>query len=334
MPNRALPSVWRVVVVALTVLALVEVGVRAREDRLDRPREWYTNPAQSRIDAANLIRDEGIRSDILFVGTSMTRMDIRVEVIEDRLVSVEQAHNAALPAAQTPVVGRWLLEAMIPRLRPSRVVWGVSSLDFNGNRLEPTIDWYNSARASRPGWVGQVDRGLGDLMALSHHRVALRDPAWLGALFGLGERAEEEPGREVNPDRLLAPGNNRTESIEELDKEFERIRTEVVNDFSVGEREAGAFRSTIVELQRMGIEVVVILMPVPDAYVAAHPDGEEDFAEFQEFVITEVEGLGVPYFDYSHFFDDDSFADVTHLLREPSMRFTELLSADLAGLGW
>jgi len=334
MPDRALSRVWRVLVVALAVVALFEVGLRLREDRLEVPREWYTNLAQNRIKAADLIREEGIPSDILFVGTSMAHMAVRVEVVEDRLVSVEQAHNAALPAAQTPVVGRWLLEAMIPRIRPSRVVWGVSSLDFNGNRLKPTIDRYNSARASRPGWVGQVDRGLGDLMALSHNRVALRDPASLGALFGLGEWAEEEPGREVDPDRLLAPGNNRTERIEEFDKEFERIRTEVVNDFSVGEREAGAFRSTIVELQRMGIEVVVILMPVPDAYVAAHPDGEEDFAEFQEFVITEVAGLGVPYFDYSHSFDDDSFADVTHLLREPSVRFTELLSADLAGLGW
>jgi len=334
MRDRRAPSLWKVALVALAALAVVEIGVRLREDRLDSPSDWYSEVAQARVEAADMIRDGGISSDVLFIGTSMVHRDVQVEVIEDRLASVDQARNAALPAAQAPVVGRWLLEEMVPRLHPLRVVWGVSSLDFNGNRLEPTIDLYDSARASRPGWVGEVDRALGDSMALSHYRVALRSPASWGALLGLGEWVEEEPGPEADPDQLMAPGNNRTKRIEKFEKEVKRIGREVVNDFSIGEREAEAFRAAIVELQRMGIEVVVILMPVTDAYVEAHPNGEDDFAVFRDFLIAEVDGLGVPYFDYSRTFEDDEFGDVTHLLGEPAVRFTESLADDLAGLGW
>ena len=210
MAERGLPSLWRVVLVALVVVAIAEIGVRVRAGLIEEPFEWYSRVVQSSVAEAELVRSVGIVSDILFVGTSMVRRDVQVEIIEDRLDEVNQAHNAALPAAQTPVVHRWLLEELVPRLEPTRVVWGVSSLDFNGNRLESTIDLYESARATRPGWVGSLDRGLGDLMALSHHRVALRNPVLLGLLIGLGDHPaepESEQPEPIDPDSLMVLRN-------------------------------------------------------------------------------------------------------------------------------
>jgi hypothetical protein len=331
---QRLPSPGRTLLVALLVVASFEVGLRLVADRLETPLEWYSVAAQVRIGEADRVAAEGIQSDVLFVGTSMVRRGVQVEVIEDHLVTVDQAHNAALPGAQVQVVRRWLTEEMVPRLNPERVVWGVSALDFNSSRLEPTIDAYDAARSARTGWVGVADRAMADLLVLSRHRAALRDPVSLARLAGVGEPPPSPREERFDLDELLAPENHLVGEIDGLAEAWERCRAEVLNDWGIADPEIEALRATIGFLREQEIEVVVILMPVPDRHVATLPDGEEDFAEFLQFVARELDALGVTYFDYSRSFEDEDFHDLAHLNGEPAQRFSEQLAHDLAAMGW
>ena len=334
---RPHPRALAVAAVALLVVGLAEGVVRLGEARLPEPSEWYTRVAQTRMAEAERLAAEGIESDVLFVGTSMVLRGVLVQRIETNMPTVAQARNAALPAGQTPVIERWLGEAMVPRVRPRRVVWGVSSLDFNGNRAEPTIERYGAARAARPGWVGAVDRFLGRTIALSRNRNALRAPEGVGWLLGVGE---PDPGWAigarlgVDPDRLMAPRNTTDGNDGRTSREAARIREGVLGDWVFGEREAEAFRSAIRLLQEQGIEVAVMVMPVPGAYIDLHPRGVADYRAFLASLEAETAALGIPLLDFSSAFTDDAFVDYTHLNGASAAEFSMMVAEALTELGW
>lgn len=320
--------VLAVVAVAALVVVLVEGVLRIFGDRLEQPLEWYHEAAQEAVESMDRLHDVGRGADLVFVGTSMIRAAAQVPTIEQELGSVDLAASVALPAAQIPVVRHWLLEVVMPRLESPRVVWGVQSLDFNGARAVPTIERYEASRAVRPGVLGVLDRGLSTLFATSRYRVQLRDPAFVVDLF------EGQPATtEVPLDDLLSPINNRT-TDNKTASELRRIRNQVLNDFVIGDTEAADFRRTIADLQAAGVEVVVVLMPVPPRYIEAHPQGRDDFDAFRGWITGEADQLGVPILDYSESMPGAEFVDYTHLGPEGALAFTLRLAADLLGLGW
>ena len=311
------------------MVAGLEGLLRLTANRIEEPLEWYHLLAQGLAEDLERLQDAGVTSDVVFVGTSMVWADVSVATIEEQLTSVVWAHNAGLPAGMTPVVRRWLLEEVEPRIHPQRVVWGVSSLDFNANRFEPSIDAYNQARATRPGWLGAIDRFLSDHLMLARHRAQLRDPQTIGdLLFG----SPFPPGEELPLEDLMSPVNDSEPEGRQTQQGL--LRRRVLRDYAVGETELEDFRFTVRTLQDMGIEVVVVLMPVPQSYVSYHPNGEDDFRLFRETMIGEVAELGVPLLDYSRVLPDEEFIDSTHLDESGSVVFSQMLAADLADLGW
>src|SRR5205814_500643 len=130
----------------LVVVLGSEVAVRAAQHHLPEPRHYFSIPAETYVHSMNTLRAHGIRSDITFVGTSMVERDIDANLVEKLLPDVHWAHNVALPGSQTSVVRRWLLNEVLPRLRARRVVWGISSLDFNSGRPDHPVDQYDAAR--------------------------------------------------------------------------------------------------------------------------------------------------------------------------------------------
>lgn len=173
----------------LVVFASAEVGVRMAGGRLPDPREYYSMRAQVFADEVDVLDEAGVRSDLTFVATSMVGRATVLSVYEGEMDSVEWAHNLALPAGQTPVIRRWLLEEVVPRIDPRVVVWGISSLDFDGGRSEKIIDRYDEARATRPGPMGAADRVLAGL-GLSRHREETRGPAAQGSIVSGSSRVK------------------------------------------------------------------------------------------------------------------------------------------------
>ncbi len=323
-------------VAAVAVLLGSELLVRAADDRLAEPLIYFSPQAQQVAIDLDVLHANGIRSDIAFVGTSMVRRGIDANRVEGVLTDTEWAHNVALPGAQTTVVRRWLHDEVVPKLRPRRVVWGISSIDFNGARPDKTIDRYEAARASEPGFFGDLDRRLLDV-ALSHHRDELRDPAALltaarGNATTSYERVRPLQQRAVwelaypqlSDERLARLRRNHLATIE--DKQL--------FEFAIGDDELEAFRATLRELQDEGIEVAVVFMPVPTGYADAHPGGAAQFEEFKATIAAETAALDVTTLDLSTTMSDDDFRDYEHLWVEAAHRFTDLLAERLLDEGW
>jgi len=317
-----------VVLITVTLLGVAEVTLHLVGERLGEARFWYAPDAQHLIEDMERLESAGIASDVVFTGSSMVQFGIRSAIVEDRLGSVEVAHNAGIPKGYTTVTRRWLLEEVVPRLQPDRVVWGLSSLDFNGGRPTPAIIDYEAARAGALGVFGWMDRGLWSVSMIARYRDILREPSFLFDLLESQTRSELTIGLDDLMDPVVWPDVGQTPHA------FNALRTSLLADFHVGDRHAADFRATIEALSADGIEVVVALLPVSVPYLEAHPDGDDGYALFTDWLRREVDSLGVPLLDFSRAIPEGEFLDYNHVGPDGAALLTEMLVSDLELLGW
>lgn len=310
-------------IVALVSLLLMDLVAGAVAPRLDQPQEWWDPTAAAHIEHMRSIEAAGARSQLVVVGSSMARDNIRVDLLAESLSLVEEAHNAGLAGADVTVVRRWLSAEVVPRLQPERVVWAVSSLDFNPNRVGRSAEGWDGSRATATGFYATVDRVLGKVSNLSEYRNELRAPA---ALLRLGDGSG--PGSES-----LSAVTNRTGSMER-GQDPGQIRDQMLLDYRIGEQEAAAFRDGLLDLVSVDIAVIVVVQPVPGDYVKAHPRGRDDYADFRAAVTRIAATAGVPVLDYSSDFTMGDFADALHMNETGATAFTSRLANDLSRYGW
>lgn len=316
----------------LVVVGGTELAVRAAASRLPEPLEHFSGQSQTVVDDMDVLQAHGITSRLTFVGTSMVRRDVDAARVEKELRWPDTAaHNVALPGAQTTVVQRWLLEEVVPRIHPKRVVWGVSTLDFNAGRPDHPIDQYNAARASQHGFFGALDRIMGHL-AVSEHREALRDP------YQLKSVAQGTPKKYAQHRPLKARATWKLEYDQKTPAQLKRMKANhkktvqdrQLKDFHIGDDELSAFTSTIDTLHRMGIEVAIVVMPVPTDYLPLHPNGEADYDAWKRTITAEAKRHGAPILDLEHAMPDSAFRDYEHLWPKPAReQFTPLLVRSL-----
>lgn len=316
----------------LVVTLSVDIGLRVLSSQLPEPRRYFSANAQTLVGDMDVLAANNVRSDLAFVGTSQVRRAIDANQVEKEL-GLEAVHNVALPGAQTPLVERWLLEEVDPRIHPKRVVWGIQSIDFNGGRDRKSIALYNRARATKQGLYGVLDRAL-EHIPVSEHRTELRDPLALSKSFGssanrasrkraLGDRAVWDLGyAETTPAQL-----RRLRAAHERD-----VREHQLVNFSIGEEEMQAFERTLIELKRRGIGVDVVIMPVPTQYFTFHPNGRADWEQWRSAVTESAGRLGVPIIDMSETVPDSGFRDYEHLLLKPAREFATELNGKLEAL--
>lgn len=328
----------------LAVVIGAELLVRFSQSRLAEPVDYYSKPAQLMVDDMNVLRANRIRSDLVFVGTSMVRRDIdanRLEVNGSgrvRLAKVKWANNVALPGAQTPVVERWLLGEVVPRLQPKRVVWGISSLDFNSGRRDHTIDVYDTARATDRSVYGGLDRGM-ERIAISKYRTQLRDPYALAQALGnpphqVGTRRPlSERGTWVLGYKKLAP--KQLTRMRQTHAAY--VRDVQLRNFTIGEAELAAYRDTLTALRRRNIDVAIVIMPVTKGYLGFHPRGATDFLRWKRVVTGIARADRIPVIDLSNAIESEDwrfFRDYEHLAPAAARSFTDLLAGKLRRLGW
>ena len=330
----------------LIVVLCAEGVVRAGAAHLAQPLDYYSPDAQLVVNDMNILAAHGITSDITFVGTSMVRRDIDANQVEKERPEIRWAHNVALPGAQTTVVERWLLDVVIPKLHPKRIVWGMSSLDFNANHAEHPIASYNAARATEPGFYGSLDRVLGK-SAISEHRDTLRDP--LATLQGL----RSSVGKAKHCFRIEACAtwplrypDTSAEGLRRIRVAHEAsIRNVQLHNFVVGNAEFAAFQRILAALKQRGIPLVIMVMPTTDSYISFHPHGARDFEAWRRRVVTEAARQGVPLLDLRNAVpnhavcddpkrDDCIFRDYEHMWAPAAHRFTHVVIERLKALGW
>ena len=325
------------VVAMLVVIAGSELAVRAAANHLPEPLDHFSGQSQTVVDDMDILQAHGIRSWLTFVGTSMVRRDVDAARVEKEFHWPDTSvHNVALPGAQTTVVERWLLEEVVPRIHPKRVVWGVSTLDFNAGRPDHPIDQYNAARASEHGFFGTLDRWMGHL-AISEHRDALRDPYQLKAAL------QGHPKVFLQHRPLKARATWKLEYASKTPAQLRRMKAnhkktvqgKQLHDFHIGRAEMAAFTDTIDALHRMGIEVVIVVMPVPTDYLPLHPHGAADYYAWKHTITDVTKQHGAPLIDMQRTMPDVAFRDYEHLWPSPARNvFTPKLVAELRKLGW
>jgi hypothetical protein len=318
----------------VAVVLGTEGAIRVLDGRLPEPLEYFSATAQKVANDLEVLARRQVRSDITFVGTSQMRRAVDANQVE-RELGVEWSHNVALPGAQTPVVERWLLEEVVPRIHPRRVVWGIQSIDFNAGRDNKSIVRYERARATEGGLYGELDRLFGR-SAISRHREELRDPLELANSLG-GTRTTYSEARPLGDRAVWKLGYpKRTDAqLRRMRAAHAReIREHQLLDFRVGSEEMAAYEHTLTALRERGIEVVVVIMPVPSGYVPLHPDGAADYEHWRSTVIAATERLRVPILDMGHEVRDEDFRDYEHLLMPAARRFATSLVAELRRLGW
>ena len=314
--------------VLLAVVLLAEAGVRIVEPRLEPPLDWFTPSAQRLIHDMDALRDAGVTGGLVLAGTSQTNTDLIAGVFERELDSVEHAANVGLAAATTRANKRWLLGQVVPRLQPGKIVWGLSSLDFNANRRPDTYASYLATRGARPGWTGSLDRKLSRLSALVRHRTVLADPAAF-----LRDVRDGAPAPDRTPTEQLAK-HRAPDRRDKTRSELRRIRSTVLHDYEIGEAEVEAFRTTLARLGDADVEVVVVLLPVPTQFIASHPQGTRDFEAYRRMVREVTAQADVELLDHSRAFDDGAFRDYTHLLLPAAEELSRDIGRRLRTSGW
>jgi hypothetical protein len=321
----------------LGVLLALELGLHAASSHLSDPVDYVNAKTQTFVHDMDVLKAAGIRSDLTFVGDSLVERDIDAAKFEGNLPNVRWAHDVGIGGFQITTTRPWLLDQVIPRIAPRRVVIGISSSDFNAGRdpATKTLPKYEAARATKPGLDGGANRVLENL-ALSKYRTELRDPYQLyQAAQGkathlktsgtLESRAKWKLGYPKATPAQLARGRRTSLNL---------IRTQELRNFSVGADEMRAYTDMLQSLRSKGIAAAVVIMPVSSQYIAAHPRGTADFAAWQQAVTAAAAAEHVPVLDMSHSMNDADFRDYEHLEVAPAEQFTSLLLDRLRTLGW
>jgi hypothetical protein len=314
---------------AIAVFLLANVAVVLAEQRLAPVDDYYDVHAQEVVSDMKRLEAAGVRSDVVLVGTSQMARGGVPRAIE-RELGRPNIHNVALPGASTPVVKSWLLNEVEPRLHPKRVVWGISSIDFNGGRPNQVIANYDSARATRPGALGDADRELASMVPIARRRSDLRQPIQLAKNLRAG--APEEVHASKPLDRLLGP--MRTNRGKKLKRAASYLRRQQLADFVATPRYVHAFASTLQDLRDQDVETVVVVMPVPAAFRDAHPGGAAQYEQWKRMAIATARASGAKVLDLNDTRPDADFPDYVHLERHAAEDWSRDLGRDLRDLGW
>jgi hypothetical protein len=316
--------VARPFLIAIVIVLLAEAAVRLAAPVLPRPLDWSDGTAQAKVDEMNSLKRHG-GADVVFAGTSQMMLGVDPVQFQQNDPQHRSDFNAALGAGTPQLMERWLLDQVVPRLHPKVVVWGLSTLDFSQEKRNPALVAYNQARATRPGWLGALDRFGERHSRLLYYRPVLRVPGddRLAVEAALGASNAATP--------LLGPAGQwlRYNAPSQLAVEAQR-GTATSSNF--GAVPIAAIERTVRRLVSEGVQVVLVDVPIPDASLSTAGANANHLA-----ALARVRDLGVqlhiPVLDLSSGFHGRGlFIDLLHLSMVGRARLTTRLAASLPGL--
>ncbi|MBK9178110.1 MAG: hypothetical protein IPM45_00820 [Acidimicrobiales bacterium] len=307
-------------VVALGLL-LAEGAARVLAPYLPEPPLWHDRATAVKASQMDELASGGGCVPVVFVGNSMTRDALVPEVFTAADPARRPAYNAALDAATPALLERWVTDQVVPRLHPDTVVIGLSSFDLNDNASigRAALAGYEEAPQSRSDVWGRLQAPFLRWSDLVRYRTELRDPGVVWGALGRLRRQQREPrdGPEGIPGILgpLGEGLSRRDQTYTGSPGVQQfVRSELLNDFAVGGRQVRALHRTVTTLQDEGVQVVLLLLPVTDDYVALHPEGSADHDAFVAAVEQVGRETGATVVDGREVVrDPTSFADTHHL---------------------
>ncbi|MBJ7382134.1 MAG: hypothetical protein JHC66_06045 [Acidimicrobiia bacterium] len=342
----------------LSMILLAEGVTRVIENRLPEPADWFSPASARLVREMDQLQEQNLRSRVTIVGSSMPGRDLVPSALARGLADTSKITPSALEPSreteaqtadpliknlsvggggQTTVVERWLLEEVVPRIHPQRIIWGVSSLDFNAARRKSTIERYNKARQTRVGALADADQLMASFSALAKNRAALRDPYdMLKVVTGadlstrLPDRSQPRAASFDLGYKPLPPAKLKKMQL----REIAYARDVQLRGYSLGRDELDAFRRTLRRLKALDTEAAVVLMPVTQGYIDAHPHGARDFNAWRTRVTAVAKSEGVAVLDRTRSMPDSAFRDAEHLLVASARDFSLEVATELKRQGW
>lgn len=330
---------WRrSIVAAVAVVVVAELLVRWADPYLPAPDLWADQATAVKVTQLDAIGARGC-VDVVFAGSSMARDAFDPGAFSATDPARRSAYNAALDAASPPLLERWLLDQVLPRAHPATVVLGLASFDLNQHASLPNtaFDAHRRAPSSARGAANRLEAWFTEELALVRHRAALRDPDELVRSFGRWRRGEKaDRPSTTGIEGVLAPdghGLSRRALRYRGDTGVRRfVARELLNDFELSEQRVDALTALVDALQRQGIEVVLVPLPVTRDYVALHPRGDQDQAEFLAAIASIATRTGAIGLEVEEL-PERMFADTHHVNGAGSRAISTSLPADLHEAG-
>ncbi len=275
------------------------------------PLTWANGVHRTKQLQLQALEADGAAPEVLFTGTSKVWYGIDAEHFTAR--DGRPSYNAGLAAAGPAAQHAWLAGEMAPLIEPELVVWGLSAYDLSG-RLD--------------GTSGRIVAAV-ELQEQVFEPLAWSD--WMKA--GLWVDRDLPPTWQISPADVgvANSGQLRTDDVD-FNETLEALVTYFVGGATEADaRELETIEETVAALRSEGIDVVLVSMPVPEAFRALQPEGAPD--SLTGAVATTAAGLGVEHLDMSRSMDDGAFADYTHLTGSGATAFTDLLMDELDRLG-
>lgn len=313
-------------VVALVVLLLAEGAARVIATRFPEPLEFYDPVAQAKdTQLRHLSRSGG--ADVVVTGPSSTLFGVDPDELGRSLRGTGSSltvYNAGITAGVPPITVDWMERFVLPRARPTTVVWVLSTVDLNdGHRLDAVDTYFRSLAGRSDAWA-RLTRRASDVSALVRHRSQLRSPkAWADALRG-------RPGAVEGWNARLTPGGLAT--FEELPlNELARLQLlDQVQHFKVGGANTSLVRSEVRRMTARGIKVVLAEAPLPERAVVLHPGGDRAVQAVRRELRAIAGATGAKLLELpSDLRDNSLYQDYTHLTRAGAERYTDHLAAGL-----
>jgi len=314
-------TVTRFVIGLLIAVVLAEGSARAAEASGPPALRWYDASTQLKVEQMDGLPGD---VDVVFAGTSMVWQGFDPATFAT--VDGRSSYNAGLAGGVPVVMEPWLLDQVIPRTRPDLVVWGLSSLDFSATYGADNLERYRDALETRNGSLAALERGTASVSALVGYRTVLRDP---GALFGT-ERDRIEADFDEAASIMGDNGVRRDFRLDVGELRGSTVAARVA-DFALDPSDLAAVARTVDALRSRGIDIVFAEMPVPDRFVALHPNRLEDLDRVHEAAVALGDALRVEVIDLRSGYTDADFVDFTHLDEAGSTQLTTTLAARLAG---
>lgn len=318
----------RVAIVVLAVLLLSELAARVLSGGLPNP-DWNFAQTDRKVEQMEAMAAAGATADVVLIGNSSVNAAFLPDDLE-ALTGLGTFYNAGLDGSSMRQTEDWTLNVVVPLISPSTVVIGLTSRDLNdasSSNAEVYEKYLNSrgrARFLDEETMGQqVQRTLSDVSALVRISPFIRDPASLVTQYSPDGPDTGEfvlPGEEYAPRAL----------------DITRTRERALNDYTLGGVELEALGRLADELERQGIEVVIMEMPyVGEDYLELHPNGGADYDAYRQTVASFTSERSLFYVDLTtHSWTTAEFYDFLHVNSAGIAIVNELLADGLlAGIG-
>ena len=297
----------------VAVLLAGEAAARAVVSTTAPTVEWYDQTTALKVDQM----EDLDTVSVVFAGTSSAAQAFVPDVYD--FISGDTSYNVALAGGTPDVMERWLVEEVVPRTRPTTVVWGLTSLDVAPEYGDASGLAYNEARATRTGTLAAADRWFSARSVLVRERPVLRSPDEL-----LGDAGEARELGQERAEQTLGPQGERLDFAVDVSAQRQAITEARLANFTVDPTDTERIARSVADLQELGVEVILVELPVPQRFVAAHPNGAADHDRVGVALSELAEEAGVRFLDLSRSFLDSDFVDFTHLDQAAARRFTAI----------